>query len=397
MLYLHGYLKSVISAFQNTPGKKIFIIQTMKMKKYFLLLITCIFSFSAYTQNLPELLSKSTDQQPAVLKDSFPHFFDILQKEMNSDKYITKVYYSDFTVKDAVRYDKVNGTIFINKVYFTNQKSILDPLVIWQFYMALGAIHFKKDNPEKDVQYEELKSCYFFSIEKTKECLKNGYCKPLFIGLGIIIGDSKNATDLNIKQAAIDVMADNLFSENANDLNVNGCFINADEKPASKVLANAEAISASFENLKVVYDDMTNKTFYYDKRTNYSHLYGDGLFAGLYKDQANYYLTFAVYHIPPPNFIFPYKILKVIINNGSPEPVEILGNPSLNIISQVSPDRTKLNIHYRLLKPICVNNICKIRFYFENGGTYNYSLSNREIKEIASVLETFELLNGIQK
>lgn len=382
------------------------------MKKI-LIIALCIFSHSAFSQTMTfdEAFKKSSDVLPKQISKQYPTFFKTLLSTQQEDTYILKIVYGEFEGKLPVRYINDKGTIIIDTKYFSSNINNIEGFANWNLYNNIGAIHYFKDNSKVSLDYNGAKSKYYYALGKAKEQAEKGYCLTLKAGINNLFGASKSAADLNLKQAALDVTNDNLFKQCIEISKLKGCPL--DNAPVVSNTSNAIATKTANDqsnyqlssntvvnedeilgNLKLKVDNITNSMIYYDKRTGFDNLYGEGLHASLIKMKNKYHLRMSYYHIPfresnPP------KVTKVLINAGENEPVSLKFNPFIGVNADIQANLTKNNFHYVLLSKIVANNTCKIRFIMDNGRFIDYSLGKREISEIATVLEAYEKLNGL--
>ena len=386
------------------------------MKKI-LFIALCIFSQSAFSQTMSfeEAIKKCSDVIPEQISKQYPIFFKTLLNAQQEDTYIVKIVYGEFEGKLPVRYINDKGTIIIDTKYFSNNINNIEGFANWNLYNNIGTIHYFKDYSKMSLDYNGAKSKYYFALGKAKEQADKGYCLTLKAGINNLLGASKSAPDLNLKQAALDVTNDNLFKQCIELSKFKGCPLDnatvfsstSTIKPNTTVTnslneqnnqhTNSNSVVNEEEilsNLKLKVDNITNSMIYYDKRTAFDNLYGEGLHASLIKMKSKFHLRMSYYHIPfresnPP------KITKVLINVGENEPVSLNFNPFIGVNADIQANLTKNNFHYVLLSKIVTNNTCKIRFIMDNGRFVDYSLGKREISEIATVLEAYEKLNGL--
>lgn len=382
------------------------------MKKILFIALS-IFSQSAFSQTMTfdEAFKKSSDVLPEQISKQYPTFFKTLLSAQKEDTYILKIVYGEFEGKLPVRYINDKGTIIIDTKYFSSNINNIEGFANWNLYNNIGTIHYFKDNSKVSLDYNGAKSKYYYALGKAKEQAEKGYCLTLKAGINNLFGASKSAADLNLKQAALDVTNDNLFKQCIEISKLKGCPLDnaplvsntsntivtntandqSNHQLSSNTVVNEDEILG---NLKLKVDNITNSMIYYDKRTGFDNLYGEGLHASLIKMKNKYHLRMSYYHIPFREFN-PPKVTKVLINTGENEPVSLNFNPFIGVNADIQANLTKNSFHYVLLSKVVANNTCKIRFIMDNGRFVDYSLGKREISEIATVLEAYEKLNGL--
>ena len=403
--------------------------------KNILITICCLITINTFCQTPPtlqELIDKSTETMPEIsIQNNFPHLFEAITKSKSSDSYIKHIYFGDFEGKGAIRMVNVKGVIIIDKAYLFKTESSFDALSTWFFFTNVGMIHFMKDNPNGSPNTPDgQKTKFYFALGKARELAENGYCQTLKVGLNNINGLSKSTKDLNIKQATIDFMNDELFTKSIELSKLKGCpisfqtnAVNNNSNSNNNVVAtpnNAvagtsknqtevsltntnntnensldkqERIKKAFKKLSKDKDDFTGNVNYYDDRVNPHKLTGDGLFAGL--EEISHKIKFIVYHqgqaalinnisIKAGEQIYTLKGDK-ITKNGS--------TFSFTTVHGIGNDNSSFS--YIVLKKIVTSGQCMIRFDTQFGKIDDYVLSGREIKEIATVVEAYEAINDL--
>jgi len=383
------------------------------MKK-FIIIVLCLITLIGNTQSISfeEALKTSTEILPEQISNQYPLFFKVLLSSKLEDNYITKVAYGEFEGKFPIRYINNKGVIILDNKYFTSGSTNIESYAIWSLYNNIGTIHYLKDNNKNSVDYEGFKSKFYFAIGKAKEQAEKGYCLTLKTGINNVVGISKNATDLNLKQAALDVTNDNLFKQMVELSKLKGCPIETNQIN-SNTLNNSQTNSSTnnnqqssqttttsqineeeiLGNLKVKIDNITKSVIYYDKRTGYDNLYGEGLYASLFKSQNKYLLRTTYYHIS--TAAEPATITKILVNVGENEPINLKFKPFIGVNSMIESVVSKNAFYYKLLKKAVENKTCMMRIYYDNGRATDYSLGKREISEIATILDAYEKLNGL--
>ncbi|MEI6183963.1 MAG: hypothetical protein WCP65_00440 [Bacteroidota bacterium] len=383
------------------------------MKKIIIALFCLItLSVKAQTPTVQELIAKSSENLPEQsIVDKYPLLFATIKQLQNEEPKLKKIYYGRFNSNGAIKTTFVKGIIIFDIDYLERNNSDFDELSTWYFIRSVGVLNYTvgRDNP---VPFEVNKSKYYYALNKIKTLGKDN-CKLLKIAVNTTNNAALKSVDMNEKMAADEVVKSDEF-KSVVLLKDNCLGIKHDDVPKKQEQTQVKseptptnivepvkqndsqrelAINEMFKKMKVRTDKITNKTFFYDKRTSYDNLYGEGLMASLLKSNDEYLLRMSVYHIPGANVI-PSYITRILINAGG-DPIELKGTPFQNVTTQITIDRTNTSFHYKLLKSICTNNKCDIRFYLANGRAVDYSLSNREIKEIRTVIEAFELLNKL--
>jgi len=386
----------------------------IKTMKKIIIALFCLITLSvkAQTPTVQELIAKSSENLPEQsIVDKYPLLFATIKQLQNEEPKLKKIYYGRFNSNGAIKTTFVKGIIIFDIDYLERNNSDFDELSTWYFIRSVGVLNYTvgRDNP---VPFEVNKSKYYYALNKIKTLGKDN-CKLLKIAVNTTNNAALKSVDMNEKMAADEVVKSDEF-KSVVLLKDNCLGIKHDDVPKKQEQTQVKseptptnivepvkqndsqrelAINEMFKKMKVRTDKITNKTFFYDKRTSYDNLYGEGLMASLLKSNDEYLLRMSVYHIPGANVI-PSYITRILINAGG-DPIELKGTPFQNVTTQITIDRTNTSFHYKLLKSICTNNKCDIRFYLANGRAVDYSLSNREIKEIRTVIEAFELLNKL--
>ena len=392
------------------------------MKKLISLITLLLIQFTNYSQSsIDSLIMKSTEEIPQEIQNNFPHFAETIKNAKKNDGYITKIYFGDYYSKGFAKTNAMKGIILIDKSFVLNKESKFDNAHTWSFLMSIGSIHYAKDNKNSYDPFLEAKSKFVYSLNFASEIInQTNYCEILRYGLNKINAASKQAADRNIRSAAEELLNDNVY-KTASDLAISkGCTPTTksnqstiepsknenqpvEQKQATEtkientntqIADKSEAIKQAFDKLQVTQDDITNKIFYHDKRTSWDYLTGEGLYASLYKLNNKYVLRLTVYHIAHKNSS-PRYITKIIINDGSSEPIKLEAKLFEPITTNRTMSFSKENPEYKILKNIVTNNSCKIRFVLAGSKKIDYELSNREIKEIKTVLDAWELVNNL--
>lgn len=220
------------------------------MKKAIQLIIFLGYTTICFSQNLTidEAISRSNEQIPDLLKTNFPRLTETINKEKKNDTYITKIYFGSFEGTNPIKISQKNGIIVFDKLFFERNDASYEALSIWFLFINIGVIHYMKDNSVASMTLEGHISKFYFAIGKAREIADGGYCRVLSIGLNMISNYARANSESITKQAALEVVKDNLFAQNRDFAKLKGCIISSSSIPENVNPVNSPVKNTPNEN-----------------------------------------------------------------------------------------------------------------------------------------------------
>ena len=374
----------------------------------------------AQTVVLDSLIAKSVEVLPDIsIQNNFPHLFDAIAKAKSNDSYIKHIYYGDFEGKGEIRMVNVKGVVIIDRAYLSKTTADYDALCTWLFYTQIGIIHFMKDNPTLSPNTPDgQKSKFYFALGKARELAENGYCQTLKVGLNNINGLSKSAKDLNIKQATLDFMSDDIFVKSIDIAKLKGCPVlfntvstnfnnttpvsnnNTDRKEAQSTTEKIEAIPLDkiLKELRSDGDGFSQVTRYFSKRTPKDINDVDRMLAYIIKKAdgsvALRLMLSRVQDIDPNNNYITILNAIVLADN-----VPYTINPQLSDIkknrnhSWIDVSCTNNKFYYDIINSVIKSDKSQVRFT-SGPIVRDFTVSSREKKALLEVITAYNAMGG---
>ncbi len=391
--------------------------------KHFLIAFFLLITIGTRAQKTDSLIAKSSENLPdKSITEKYPLFFATIKQMQIEEPKLSKVYYGRFNSNSVIKVTNyIKGVIIVDIDYLERNESNYDNLSTWYFLCSLGVIDYGYS--KKNIEPFELnKSKYYYALDKSSKLAEiKKDCGVLKVGINNIKAASMSSKDMNIKMAAEEVKKSDLFASKSEILSKCLGGNSTDSKPIIKEQiketykaptpdpvnetsatpevpkkkegSNEERIKKALKKLSQNVDEFTNKAYYYDSRVDPHHLTGDGLFATINDD--NKQMKLVIYHqgmaalineiqVKAGEKIYKFKGDKMK-KNGS----------TFSFLSVTGTTNDQTSYTYKILKSIVESGKCMIRFDTQFGRIDDYTLSNREIKEIATVVEAYEALNDL--
>ena len=354
-----------------------------------LIVILCFTSLALKAQKLDSLIALSSESLPdKSIVEKYPLLFATIKQLQVEEPNFKKVYYGRLNSNYAIKtFSFKRGIILFDIDYLERNTKDFENTAIWLLLIDVGAINFGY-GVEEPVLFDLAKSKYIYALNKAKSIDEKNNSNVLKTVITSISGTANGNKDMNLKMAAEEVRNSEIFKNYKSNLPLNPVI------PSTTVPAiDQERVKKALKNLFEDKDEFTGKIYYFDRRVDSHHVTGDGLFAKINKEDN--FIKFIIYHqglaalinqimIKSGDDIKPFKCDKMH-GNGT--------TFSYLTISGTTNDQT--SYPYKILKSIVTSGICMIRFDTQFGRIDDYTLSKREIKEIATVVEAYEAINGL--
>lgn len=385
------------------------------MKTYLLVLVLICNHVLAQESKYDSLILNGSEVIPIQIKNDFPEFYSVLNRETLSNKDIVKIYYGDYYLKSLSRVILSKGIIFIDKSYVLSKESKYDYSHAWNFLLTTAHLRVNKEFKDKADNFSLAKNRYILALEKAKEIQS---CNILKTGLESIFYSSKNATDRNRKDAALELINSDEYKKLVALSTEKGCkpkiisenpILNNESKKVetnSQVVPQKEDNADSqtkvteeevMKNIKIVNDDFANKIFYFSKKTPDDHFDQDRFFIHLYKDiKGRPLLYWHVYRNSDYSSVNSYMNVEKILIKAENEtlqliPKKIVGNGTKNYHASSEFNYEK-NV-FDFIKKLSDSKETKVRLH-GNGYFHDFDISNRERKAIKDVLQLYDFLKN---